>query len=390
MYAERISGLKSSAIREILKITSRPGVISFAGGLPAPDLFPVREISAAARNVFNRYRDAVLQYSVTEGLPGLREKISRMLGAGTRGVGPLNIIITQGSQQGLDLLSKLYLEKGRAVFTENPSYLGALQAFQLFQADILPIASDGDGIRPDGLLNALRKQRPALIYLMPNFQNPTGVSLSLERRKEVVEIVKEHDLLLLEDDPYGDLIFAGEKMPSLFALGGPPNFIYMSSFSKTIAPGMRIAYICGSEELISKLAVVKQGTDLQTNTFGQYVVDEYLESGQFDNHKALLRKTYKSRMDCMLAAMEQYFPASVSWNSPRGGMFLWVKLPAHCNARDLLLKCLEKDVAFVPGQEFFPDGSGENTVRLNFSNATPENISEGIKRIGEVLKGSGL
>jgi DNA-binding transcriptional MocR family regulator len=179
-------------------------------------------------------------------------------------------------------------------------------------------------------------------------------------------------------------------MPSLFTLGGRRNFIYMSSFSKTIAPGMRIAYISGSEELISKLAVVKQGTDLQTNTFGQYVVNEYLESGQFESHKSLLRQTYKSRMDCMLAALEQYSPASVSWNRPKGGMFLWVKLPAHCNARDLLLKCLGKNVAFVPGQEFFPDGSGENTIRLNFSNATPEKISEGIKRIGEALRESGL
>jgi 2-aminoadipate transaminase len=390
MYAERIGGLKSSAIREILKITSRPGVISFAGGLPAPELFPVQEISEAAKNVFARYGDAVLQYSVTEGLPMLREKISVMLDTPSSSVEAHNLIITQGSQQGLDLLSKLYLEKGRVVFTENPSYLGALQAFQLFQADILPIASDEDGLRPDSLIEALRKQRPSLIYLMPNFQNPTGVSLSLERRKEVVDIVREHDLLLLEDDPYGDLIFSGEKMPSLFSLGGPLNFIYMSSFSKTIAPGMRIAYICGSEELVSKLAVVKQGTDLQTNTFGQFVVNEYLEGGQFDRHKALLRQTYEARMRCMLAAMKQYFPASVSWNSPKGGMFLWVKLPARCNARDLLLKCLEKNVAFVPGQEFFPDGSGENTIRLNFSNATPEKIDEGIKRMGEVLKDSGL
>jgi len=390
MYAERIGGLKSSAIREILKITSRPGVISFAGGLPAPELFPVQEISEGARKVFARYGDAVLQYSVTEGLPILREKIARMLDSAASPVEARNIIITQGSQQGLDLISKLFLEKGRVVFTENPSYLGALQAFHLFQADIVPIVSDGDGIRPDRLLKALREQRPALIYLMPNFQNPTGVSLSPERRKEVVEIVKEHDLLLLEDDPYGDLIFSGERMPSLFTLGGPRNFIYMSSFSKTIAPGMRIAYICGSEELISKLAVVKQGTDLQTNTFGQFVVNEYLESGQFDRHKALLRQTYKSRMDCMLAALEQYFPASVSWNSPKGGMFLWVKLPSHCIARDLLVKCLEKNVAFVPGQEFFPDGSGENTIRLNFSNAAPEKITEGIRRMGVVLRDSGL
>lgn len=390
MYAERINGLKSSAIREILKITSKPGIISFAGGLPAPELFPVEEIAEAARGIFNKYGASVLQYSVTEGLLTLRQKISSMLHTDTSHTGPQNIIITHGSQQGLDLISKLYLEKGRVVFTETPSYLGALQAFQLFQADILPVASDEDGIQPESLLKALNNQRPALIYLMTNFQNPTGASLSLERRMQIVDIVKEHDLLLLEDDPYGDLIFSGEKMPSLFTLGGSANFIYMSSFSKTIAPGLRIAYIAGDEKMISKLAVVKQGTDLQTNTFGQYLVNEYLESGRYDGHRKILRQTYKQRRDCMIAAMEEYFPASVSRNCPNGGMFLWVKLPGPCNARDILIKCLEKKVAFVPGQEFFSDGSGNNTIRLNFSNAQPEKIKEGIQRIGEVLRDSGL
>lgn len=390
MYAERISGLKSSAIREILKITSRPGVISFAGGLPAPELFPEKEIADAARSIFAKYGTSVLQYSVTEGLLTLREKIAAMLDPEASHTGPKNIIITQGSQQGLDLISKLYLEKGRVVFTETPSYLGAIQAFQLFQVDMLPIASDEAGIQPEGLLRAVKKQRPALIYLMPNFQNPTGVSLSLERRKQIVDIVKEHDLLLLEDDPYGDLFFSGEKMPSLYTLGRSRNFIYMSSFSKTIAPGLRIAYLAGDEEKISKLAVVKQGTDLQTNTFGQYLVIEYLESSRFDNHRKVLRQTYKHRRDCMLAAMEKYFPASVSRNCPNGGMFLWVKLPEHFNTRDILLKCLERKVAFVPGQEFYSDGSGGNTIRLNFSNTSPENIEEGIKRIGEVLKEAGV
>jgi len=390
MYAERISGLKSSAIREILKVTSKPGIISFAGGLPAPELFPGKEIAEAAQGIFAKYGTSVLQYSVTEGLLSLREKIAAILDPEASHIGPKNIIITHGSQQGLDLISKLYLEKGRVVFTETPSYLGAIQAFRLFQADILPIASDGDGIQPVGLLRAVKKQRPALIYLMPNFQNPTGVSLSLERRKEIVDIVKEHDLLLVEDDPYGDLFFSGEKMPSLFTLGKSHNFIYMSSFSKTIAPGLRIAYLAGDEEKISKIAVVKQGTDLQTNTFGQYLVDEYLESSRFDHQRKILRQTYKHRRDCMLAAMAEYFPASVLRNHPNGGMFLWVKLPAHFNARDILLKCLERKVAFVPGQEFYSDGSGENTIRLNFSNATPENIEEGIRRIGEVLREVGL
>jgi 2-aminoadipate transaminase len=390
MYAERIGGLKSSAIREILKITSRPGIISFAGGLPAPELFPEKDLADAARDIFTKYGTSVLQYSVTEGLLALREKISAMLDPDASHTGAQDIIITHGSQQGLDLLSKLYLEKGRVVFTETPSYLGAIQAFRLFQVDILPIASDDDGIQPKALLKAVKEQRPSLIYLMPNFQNPTGVSLSLERRKQVVDIVKEHDLLLLEDDPYGDLFFSGEKMPSLFTLGKSHNFIYMSSFSKTIAPGLRIAYLAGDEKMISKLAVVKQGTDLQTNTFGQYLVNEYLESGRFNKHKDLLRQTYRQRRDCMLAAIDKHFPDSVSRNCPNGGMFLWARLPEQYMAGHILLKCLEKKVAFVPGQEFYSDGSGENTIRLNFSNATPENIEEGIKRIGEVFRQEGL
>ncbi|HXX56736.1 MAG TPA: PLP-dependent aminotransferase family protein [Thermodesulfovibrionales bacterium] len=385
-YAKRISGLKSSAIREILKITERPGIISFAGGLPAPELFPLKEVATAVQRLFSKYGPSVLQYSLTEGLGRLREKISRMLDPNTGRIGVGNIIITQGSQQGLDLVAKLYLDEGDVVFTENPSYLGALQSFRLFQAEVRPVPSDENGIRTDSLIKALQDERPAFIYLMPNFQNPTGISLSLERRRQLVEIVKERDLVVVEDDPYGALRFSGEKLPSLFELGGAGNFIYLSSFSKTIAPGLRVAYVAAEEEVIGKLAVLKQGTDLQTNTLGQYLVSEYLESGDYREHIGLLRKTYAYRRDCMLSAMERHFPETVTWNRPEGGMFLWVKLPDGSDAAELLPRCLERNVAFVPGREFFPDGSGENTIRLNFSNADPENIEEGIGRMGEVMK----
>ncbi len=386
MYAERIAGLKSSAIRDILKLTSREGMISFAGGLPAPELFPLKEVSEAAQRVLSKYGSSALQYTITEGLMSLREKIVQTLAPGSTRLTLNHLIITQGSQQGLELIGKLYLDKGSVVFTETPSYLGALQAFRLFQAEIAPIATDDQGILPSALRGALKKRRPAFLYLMPNFQNPTGVSLSLDRRREIVEIAKNNDLLLVEDDPYGDLFFEGEKQTSLFTLSEGKNVIYLSTFSKTIAPGLRVAFAAADEEIAGKLAMIKQGTDLQTNTLGQYIVNEYLESGLLPEHLRKLRTTYRSRRDLMLSAMNKHFPSTISWNCPGGGMFLWVTLPENWDAKDILLRCIERNVAFVPGQEFFPDGSGRNTMRMNFSNASPENIEAGIKRMGEVLK----
>jgi 2-aminoadipate transaminase len=386
MYADRINGIKSSAIRDILKLTARPGMISLAGGLPAPEMFPLDALRTATMQVLSRYGSHALQYSITEGLVPLREKIVRKLDGDTPRCSIDNVIITQGSQQALELLSKLFLDKGSIVFTENPSYLGALQAFRLFQADIIAIPSDEHGIRTDALRDALRRQKPAFLYVMTNFQNPTGVSLSLDRRRELLQIAKEHDLLVVEDDPYGELVFEGEKLPSLYSLGRGENVVYLSTFSKTIAPGLRIAYAVGSHEVIGKLALAKQGTDLQTNTFGQYIVNEYLESGRHQDHIDLIRRTYGARRDRMLSAMKAHLPGTVTWNRPRGGMFLWLAFPPETDTKDLLLRCIEHNVAFVPGQEFFPDGSGSNTARLNFSNASLENIEEGIRRIGAVLQ----
>lgn len=390
MFAERMGGLKSSAIRDILKVTSKPGMISFAGGLPAPELFPLDEILKLTQTIFSRYQSSILQYSVTEGIAPLREKISRMLDPEGKSIGPDNILITQGSQQALDLLSKLYIEKGTVVLTENPSYLGALQCFTLFQAYISAVDSDDDGIIPASLEETVSRMQPALLYLMPNFQNPTGISLSVERRHEIVDMARRHGFMVIEDDPYGDLIFEGNRPPSLLSLGGTRSIIRLGSFSKTIAPGLRIAYVAADEDIIHKLAVIKQGTDLQTNTFGQYLVNEYLGNGGYQGHIDLLRRTYGSRRDLMLDAMKRHFPGSVRWNRPSGGMFLWVRLPEGRNSRDLLTACLERQVAFVPGQEFFPDGSGENTIRLNYSNASPENIEEGVRRMGAAMLEMGI
>jgi 2-aminoadipate transaminase len=388
MYAERIKELKSSAIRDILKLTARPGMISLAGGLPAPEMFPLDAIRAATTQVLSRYGSTALQYSITEGLISLREKILKNLNGNAAHHTLDNVMITQGSQQALELLAKLFLDKGSLVFTENPSYLGALQAFRLFQAQITAIPSDEQGIRTDALREALRRQKPACLYIMPNFQNPTGVSLSLERRQELLQIAKEYDLLLIEDDPYGELVYEGEKLPSLYSLGRGENVVYLSTFSKTIAPGLRVAFAAGSEDIIGKLTMAKQGTDLQTNTLGQYIVNEYLESGRHQEHIGLIRRTYGARRDRMLAAMKKHLPETMTWNRPQGGMFLWLAFPLGTDSKELLLRCIEHNVAFVPGQEFFPDGSGANTARLNFSNASLENIDEGIRRIGAVLRES--
>lgn len=386
MYSERIAGVKSSAIRDILKLTAKPGMISLAGGLPAPELFPINEILKAAQNVLSKYGSSALQYSITEGIIPLREKIIKQIDPEGKRLGLENTIITQGSQQGLDLISKVFIDKGDIVFTETPSYLGALQAFQIFQADVIPIPSDEEGIQTNEIERRLKIRRPKLIYLMPNFQNPTGITLSIKRRAELIELAKHHGLLVIEDDPYGELIFEGERLPSLYSLAEDKNFVYMSTFSKTVAPGFRTAYVIANKEIIRQLAIVKQGTDLQTNTFDQYIVNGYLENGNYHGHITLIRRTYKKRRDCMLSVMERNFPKSVTWNKPAGGMFIWVTLPDGWDAKELLFKCVANDVAFVPGQEFFPDGSGKNNMRLNFSNASEESIREGIKRIGEVIR----
>jgi 2-aminoadipate transaminase len=390
MYSERMGNVKSSAIRDILKLMARPGMISFAGGLPAPELFPVKEIALCADAVLKKYGAAALQYSVTEGILPLREKIVKMLDPDNKQLTVENVIITHGSQQALDLLSKVFIDNGSPVITENPTYLGALQSFQLFQAKVLAIPSDSSGINTSLLRDRLKKEKPRFVYLMPNFQNPTGLSYPLERRKELAALAREYDLIIIEDDPYGALRFEGERMPSLFSLAKGRNVVYLSTFSKTIAPGLRVAYVAGDADLLKKLVIAKQGTDLQTNTLGQYIVNEYLESGHYQKHIDAVRQTYHERRDVMLTALESHFPRSVSWNKPSGGMFFWVRLPDGSDAGAILNKCIEHNVAFVPGSEFYPDGSGKNTMRLNFTNATSADIEQGIKRLGEVLKENGL
>jgi len=393
-YAHRTQRMGSSAIRELLKLTERPDIISFGGGLPAPEVFPVEEFAAACERVLLLYGAQALQYSTTEGYFPLREQIARHTARYGIEVTPDNILITSGSQQALDLLGKIFINRGDHILVESPTYLGALQAWNAYGAQYVSVPIDKQGMNTDYLEEALRIG-PKFIYVLPNFQNPSGVTLSLERRQILVELADRYGVPIIEDDPYGQLRFEGEHLPSVVSLDDRyrnshgacyhGNVIYISTFSKILSPGLRLAWVIAPAEVIRKLVQAKQGTDLHTATFNQLVAHEVSRGGFLDQHIHLIRKTYKERRDVMLAAMDRYFPPEVDWTQPAGGLFLWGTMPEYLDAADVLKLAVEKKVAFVPGEPFHPNGGGHNTMRINFSNASPEMIMEGIHRLGDVL-----
>lgn len=393
-YAQRTQRIQSSAIRELLKLTEQPDVISFAGGLPAPEVFPVKEFQEACQKVLTEHGPQALQYSTTEGYRPLREMIARHTARYGIVVGPENILITSGSQQALDLIGKVFINPGDRVLVEKPTYLGALQAWNTYQAEYVTVPLDDDGMQTERLEDALRVG-PKFLYVLPNFHNPAGVTLSLERRKRLIELADHYGVPIIEDDPYGQLRYEGDHLPSLVVLdnefqrhNGAPysgNVIYLSTFSKTLAPGLRLGWIIAPVAVIQKLVQAKQGADLHTSTFTQMVAYEVARGGFLDKHVRFIRQVYRERRDAMLAALERYFPEGVRWTRPQGGLFLWVILPEHLDAADVLKEAIKEKVAFVPGGPFHPDGSGKNTMRLNFSYMSPEKIEEGIKRLGRVL-----
>lgn len=393
-YAQRTQRMGSSAIRELLKLTEKPEIISFAGGLPAPEVFPVEEFSAACQRVLRDFGAQALQYSTTEGFLPLREMIARHTARYGIKVTPDNILITSGSQQALDLLGKIFINRGDRILVESPTYLGAIQAWNAYGAEFIAVPMDEHGMRTDALEEAFRSG-PKFIYVLPNFQNPTGVTLAEERRHVLIDLAHRYGVPIIEDDPYGQLRYEGENLPSVVVLdgqerddGGPcyrGNVIYLSTFSKILAPGIRLAWVIAPPEVISKLVQAKQGADLHTASFTQMVAFEVSHGGFLDRHIELIRKVYKERRDVMLAAMDRHFPEEVNWTQPEGGLFLWGVLPDYLKAADVLRSAVEEKVAFVPGEPFYPCGGGHNTMRLNFSNATPENIREGIARLGKVL-----
>lgn len=396
-FAQRTEGMTSSVIRELLKLLEDPAIISFAGGLPAPEVFPREQVERAARRVLEEQGAVALQYGATEGCRPLRELLVRHMSRYGIEVGPGNVLITTGSQQALDLIGKLLINPGDRVATEQPTYLGAIQAFTSYQAEYLAVPIDDLGMRIDLLEDALRAA-PKFIYVLPNFQNPAGVTLSLKRRRRLVELADRYGTPVVEDDPYGQLRYEGDHLPPLVKLDADRNgcahgersfrgrVLYLGTLSKTLAPGLRIGWVVAPEEVIAKLTQMKQGADLHTSTFAQMVAYETARGGFLDRHVRRIRAVYGARRDAMLDALQRHFPASVRWTRPQGGLFLWVTLPAGADAAALLPLALAEKVAFVPGTAFHPRGGGAHTLRLNFSYCAPDVIEEGIRRLGAVLR----
>ena len=390
-FAERMQGLRASAIREILKTTQMPDVISFAGGLPAPELFPRREFAEACAEVLETDGHSALQYSVTEGYPPLREWICSYLEA-SNGIRctPNQVLIISGSQQGLDLIGKVLLDPGDIVVIENPAYLGAIQAFDAYQAEYRNVATDDEGLIPQDLVRVLRTapRKPKLIYVVPNFANPTGVTLSLERRRALIAIAREFEVPIFEDDPYGRLRYSGDHLPSIAALAGGSDIIYMSTVSKVIAPGMRVAWlVMPDDELYEKVVPAKQAADLHTSSFTQRAVHAYAKrSGAVEAHVAEMLPVYRARRDVMLSALAEFMPAGTTWTQPDGGLFLWVRAHPSLDTGAILPEAFERKVAFVPGAPFWVNADVRNTMRLNFSNAGEAAIVEGIRRLGALLR----
>ncbi len=389
-YAQRTKSAKSSIIRELLKLTQRPEVISFAGGLPAPEVFPVERFQEACHRVLHTQAATALQYGPTEGYRPLRELIvAHMVRYGIL-ANVDNVLITSGSQQALDLIAKLLINRGDRILVESPTYLGALQAFDLMGAEYVSVPIDDHGMQTCDMEHALRSG-PKFMYILPNFQNPGGVTLSRQRRDQLVALSDKYGIPIIEDDPYGQLRYEGEHITPLVVLDRTNlardsgyklgNVIYLSTFSKVLAPGLRVAWIVAPPDVIAKLVQLKQSADLHTSTFTQMVTYEVARDGFMDEHVKVIRATYKERRDAMLEALLEYFPPEVSWTHPQGGLFLWVTMPPGVDSSKLLESALRQDVAFVPGQPFYPNGDEGSHMRLNFSNAKPEMIREGIRRL---------
>jgi len=377
--------LETSIIREILKVSSQPGVISFAGGLPAPELFPIDDMAKISQLVLKKHGARSLQYSFSRGINELRELIAQR--ASERGTPSTidNILITSGGQQAIELMARVFVSPGDYIMTESPTYVGALQAFNYYQPKYAAIEMDDEGIIIDQVEEKIKKFRPRFIYTVSNFQNPTGITMSTKRRERLVELATRYHIPIVDDNPYGDIRFSGKDVPTLKSIGGD-IVIAVRTFSKIITPGLRIGWINGPAEIMHHFEKVKQGTDLHSTTFCQYLIHEYISAGLLEPHIEKIKVDYREKRDTMLKAMKENFPEGVKWTEPDGGLFLWVELPKHMSTRDLLPKAIEKKVAYVYGQPFFPDGSGENTMRLNYSNATRENIVKGIKTLGELFR----
>lgn len=386
-YAKRMDNIKASEIRELLKLTQKPEIISFAGGLPAPELFPVEEMKEITKEVLDEQGVKALQYGPTEGYEPLRKSIAERLSKLGVEATSENILIISGSQQGLDFSGKIFLNPGDVVLCESPSYLGAINAFKSYQPKFIEVPTDKDGMIVEELEKIMSTtENIKMIYVIPDFQNPSGRTWSVKRRKGLVEIANKYNIPIIEDNPYGELRFEGEIPPSIKHFDTEGNVVFLGTFSKTFCPGLRLGWVCAHKDVLNKYIMVKQGADLQTSTIAQMQVAKFLEKYDLDKHIEKIKDVYRKRRDLMLKTMEEEFPEGIEFTYPEGGLFTWVILPEHINARELAIKALEKKVAFVPGGSFFPNGGNENTFRLNYSNMDEKRIVIGIKRLAEAIK----
>lgn len=392
LWSARANAMKASEIRELLKLTEQPDVISFAGGLPDPHAFPVDEVRQASERVLRDHASRAFQYSTTEGITELREAVSVYLGKQNMDVDPDDILITNGSQQGLDLLGRVLIDPKDTVLVSNPSYLGALQAFNFFDVNFAGAASDNDGVLPDELddnLTRLKREgvHPKFMYLVPTFQNPSGTVIPESRRRKIIDLAHEHDLLIVEDDPYGKLRFDGDEVPTMKSMDKEDRVLYLGTFSKILVPGFRLAWTAGPKDLVHKMVVSKQAVDLCTNAYTQFIAADMLAGGVIERHLPNIINTYRTKRDAMLKAMDAHFPTEgVSWTKTQGGMFTWASMPPRVDTVKMLETAIEQKVAFVPGKPFFVGDKGQNTMRLNFTHPTVENIHTGIERLGGIME----
>jgi len=385
-YSERAGTMYGSMTRKLMHLIADPEVISFGGGLPARELFPVDPIKSITNDILDQDGASVLQYGTSEGYPPLREAAAERYRRKGFAVTPEQVLITSGAQQSIDLMSKLFIDKGDAVVVGDPTFLTALQCFSLYQADCLPVPLDRNGMRVE-LIPRILKDRPVkFIYIMPNFQNPSGITLSLDRRKAMLEIAGQYNVPILEDDAYGELRYSGDALPALKALDTRNQVIYLGSFSKVLSPGIRVSAMIAPEPIMEKLVFAKQAADLHTGNLAQRIVFGFLQRNLLDAHIQVLIDGYRKRRDAMLRAMERYLPDEVEWIAPDGGIFLWATLPRGLDAMELFEEAVAAKVAYVPGSCYYAKGGGENNIRLNFTACDEEKIDIGIQRLAGVIK----
>lgn len=387
-FASRMDRMKASEIRELLKLTAQPDIISFAGGLPAPELFPVEEIAEVSKSLLMKEGRQLLQYATTEGRPSLREKIAcRMTEKYGTPVDKDEILITTGSQQCLDFAGKLFLDPGDVVLLESPSYLGAINAFNAYQPKFVEVPTDEYGVIPEELDKILATTPNCkFMYVIPEFQNPTGISWTMERREKFMEVVNKYELPVLEDNPYGELRYEGKRLPTLKSMDTKGLVMFLGTFSKIFCPGLRLGWVAGPKKLVDKFVMIKQSADLHTSNFDQGIVDAYIDNYDLDAHVAKIVELYGHRRNLILKTMEEEFPAEVKFTRPEGGLFLWVTLPEGCSAMKVFNKCIEMKVAAVIGDAFYPNGKTDRSLRVNYSNMPDDRIVEGIRRMAKAIK----